>query len=425
MKLCSAFRDGTQIFFAVIYFYAIIISKLNSLGSDSALKKFLFVSLAVGILLVVGLITYGAYLNKAGEHQISERMSEHRIPVKGAKVERRDLSVNIQFAALKFHSNKIIDVITRASGRIDEMFVKKNDFVKEGQVVCTVVDDEMPMKVRQADISIKDAETQLKSAENNFARQQRLWDNNATSRTDLEASETNYNTAVAKLEDAKAKRDQLSVQQAYQEVVAPISGEVITNYKSLGSTVSAGTPIIMIGDFSELFCSITVPNKIAKSLSMDSSAKFVFNRQDSTKFYDESGQNLGMYIESDKFSVTATIAEITPPLSEVSENRQIVWRFDNRSKILEPSIYGEVTLTTLKPHSYLAIPTNALVSVKNPMVFVFNSEDNTINMRQISIGVTDGDYVEVVSGLTEGELVITSVTKDLKDGSKVALKEVK
>ena len=48
-----------------------------------------------------------------------------------------------------------------------------------------------------------------------------------------------------------------------------------------------------------------------------------------------------------------------------------------------------------------------------------------IQMRQISIGITDGNYVEVTSGLSEGELVITSVTDDLKDGSKVTLKEVK
>ena len=78
------------------------------------MKKFLFISLAVGILLVVGLITYGAYLNKTGEHQISERMAEHRIPVKGTKVERRDLSANIRFSALKFYSDRMIDVVARA-----------------------------------------------------------------------------------------------------------------------------------------------------------------------------------------------------------------------------------------------------------------------------------------------------------------------
>lgn len=389
------------------------------------MKKFLFGSLILGTLLVVGLIIYGAYLNKAGEQQISERMAEHRIPVKGVTVERRDISANTKFSALKLYSNKMIDVVSTVGGRIDKMFVKKRDFVQEGQIICTVIDDEMPMKVRQANISIKDAENQLKSAQNNFERQQRLWDNNATSRTSLEEAETNYNTAVAKLEDAKAKLEQLLVQQSHQEVIAPISGEVITEYKSLGANVGAGTPIIMIGDFSELFCAVTLPDRIAKNLSINSSATFLFQRQDSTGFYDESEQNLGMYINADKFSESATIIEITPPLSEVSDNRKIIWRFDNRSNVLEPTIYGEVTLKTSSPHSRLAIPVTALVGVKNPMVFVLDTKDNTIYMRKISLGVTDGEYVEVTSGLTEGELVITSVTGDLKDGSKVALKEVK
>lgn len=375
--------------------------------------------------MVVGLITYGAYLNKTGEHQISERMAEHRIPVKGTKVERRELSANIRFSALKFYSDRMIDVVARAGGRIDGMFVKKNDFVREGQVICTIVDDEMPMKIRQAEISIKDAESQLKTATNNFERQQRLWDNNATSHSSLEDAEAQYNTAVAKLENSKAQLDQLLVQKSYAEVIAPISGEVITEYKSLGTVITAGTPIIMIGDFSELFCAVTVPDRIAKNLSKDSSATFLFQRQELTGFYDESVQNLGMHINADRFSAVATISEITPPLSEASENRRIIWRFDNRSKVLEPVIYGEVSLQTATPRSYLAIPITALVGVRNPMAFVFNSEDNTIQMRQISIGITDGNYVEVTSGLSEGELVITSVTDDLKDGSKVTLKEVK
>lgn len=424
MKLCSAFRDGTQIFFAVNYFCAIIISKFNSLGSDSALKKFLFVSLAVGIFLVISLITYGAYLNKAGERQIAERIVEHRIPVKAAKVERRDINANIRFPALKFYSDKMIDVVTMASGRISELFVKKNDFVREGQLICIVVDDEMPMKIRQAETNIKDAEGQLKAAENNFERQKRLWDNNATSLTSLEEAETKYNTAVVKVEDAKAKLDQLLVQQSYQEITAPISGEIITEYKSAGATVNAGTPIVMIADFRELLCATVVPDRIAKNLYASPTATFVFQRQDSARFYDDAGRNFGMYINADSFSESAKVIEVNPPFSEVSENRRITWHFDNQSRILEPMIYGEVTLKIPPLHNYLVIPMSALVDVKHPFAFVFNPEEDTVYMRQISIGITDGNYVEIISGLTEGELVITSVTEDLKDGSKVTLKEV-
>lgn len=73
-----------------------------------------------------------------------------------------------------------------------------------------------------------------------------------------------------------------------------------------------------------------------------------------------------MYVNADRFSAVATISEITPP------------------------------------RSYLAIPITTLVGVRNPMAFVFNSEDNTIQMRQISIGITDRNYVEVTSGLSEG-----------------------
>lgn len=389
------------------------------------MKNFLFISLAVGILLVIGLITYGAYLNKAGEQQISKRIENHRIPVRVAKVERRDISANIRFPTLKLYSDKMVDAVAMSGGRIKEIFVKKNDFVQEGQVLCTVIDDEMPMKVRQAEISIKDAESQLKSAKKDFERQQRLWDNNATALSSVDEAETKYNTTIAKLEDAKAKLDQLLVQRSYEEVVAPISGKIITEYKTLGADVNPGTPIFMVADFNELFCAITVPDRIAQNLSSDSTATFSFHPQNSSDFYDDSGRTLGMYINAERFSESATIFEILPPLSEASENRRIVWRFDNRSRILDPTIYGEVILKPPKLHNHLVIPIEALINVKNPVTFVINSEDDTAHMRPISIGITDNEYVEILSGLAEGELVITSVTEDLKDGSKVAVKEGK
>lgn len=387
------------------------------------MKKFLFVSLAFGILLVFGLIFYGAYLNKAGETQIAEVMADQRIPVRVAKVAHREMSPRVLFPVLRFYTEKMTDAVTLVSGNIDQVFVKKNDFVQAGQVICTVVDDEMPLKIRQAETAIKSAEAKVKATENKYERYQRLWEKKATSLSSVEEAELDYNTAVASLEDAQAKLDQLLVQKSYMEVTAPISGNIITEYKNAGTHVDAGTPIFMIADFNELFCDVTVPDRIAKDFTVDSTSIFQFQDNASSRFYDDTGRNVGAYINDDGFSMVAVVQKITPSMSEPSEQRKITWRFDNASKMLESKVYGDVSMKVSKTHRYLMIPLEAVTNRAEPFVFVLD-QDDTARVRDVTLGMTDGEYVEILSGLKEGDMVITSVTPYLLNGSKVVLKEV-
>lgn len=373
--------------------------------------------------MVFSLIFYGAYLNKAGEKQISERIADERISVHAIKVKQHEMISNVKLPTLKFYTEKMTDAVTLSGGRIDQIFVKKNDFVREGQVICTIVDDEMPLKVRQAKTEIQSAEAKLKATENKYDRYQRLWDKKATSLSSLEEAELDYNTSVAELEDARVKLDQLLVQQSYMEVTAPISGNVITEYKTVGTQVDPGTPIVMVADFGELFCEMTVSDRIAKKLAADTTATFKFPKDTSSSFYDDSGRNINAYMDDTGFSVKAAIKEVRPSMSTPAEQRKIIWRIENSSGILEPKNYGNIFIKATKSYKNLAVPLDAVSNLSKPFVFVLG-EDDTAKMREVEIGVTDGDYVEILSGLKEGEIVITSVTSNLLDGSKVKLKEV-
>ena len=377
--------------------------------------------MAVSIIFILGLIFYGAYLNQASEEKISEQIANYEIPVRAAKAEYKNISASVQFPVLKFYSNKMVDAITAVNGQITEIFVKKGDFVEAGQLLCKIVDKEIPMKIRQAELSIMDAEGQLQTARNILERQKKLFAKDATSLSKVEEAETHYKTAFAKLEDAKSKREQLLMQESSQELVSPISGKILTEYKNLGSGVNSGTPIFMIGDFSELFCEVTVTDAVAKNFSEDSTAIFKF-QSGSEQFFDSVGKNLEMYASGTDFSETGTIFKIIPSLDEFAENRKIIWKFDNRARNLEPAIYAEVIVNTSRPHKHLVIPKNSLINLKNSMVFVLENDD-TIHLREISTGASNNEFIEVISGLSEGEMVITSLTEDLKDGSKVELRK--
>jgi len=99
--------------------------------------------------------------------------------------------------------------------------------------------------------------------------------------------------------------------------------------------------------------------------------------------------------------------------------RKVVFEIDNRVGILEQQAYTEVELIRSASHRALTIPLSSL-SENHQYVFVVTSE-NTLDRRKVNVGANDGKYVEILTGLKEGETVITSATKGLEEGTKVTV----
>ena len=93
------------------------------------------------LILLVGLILYGMWLNNQGEVRIIQRMSEQKWSLPGALVERRTLYLRIVFNAINLYSNDMADAVALIDGRITESFEPKNTCVKQGEVIVANVYD--------------------------------------------------------------------------------------------------------------------------------------------------------------------------------------------------------------------------------------------------------------------------------------------
>ena len=176
--------------------------------------------------------------------------------------------------------------------------------------------------------------------------------------------------------------------------------------------MQAGTSLALVGDFRFLYFTAPVADEDARYLTIGQEAELVFQSKDFKKVYgtDYAAGNLGS-----RQTFTATIAQITPPLSEAAAMRNILWQVDNRSGLLEPQTYGGVSFQSKRSHAALAVPLAAMADGANTSVFVAK-EDGTIERRAVRTGTNDGSYIEVLSGLSEGEIVVTSGMEGLADG---------
>lgn len=379
------------------------------------MKKYFYIGLAIVLLLAISIIFYGAYLNSRGENIIANRMDNRHIALKGQVATTRNIQPILNMDTIKLYSDKMADAVALIDGTITNAYVKRNSTVQTGDLMFSLVNEEIPLKISQADSDISKANVELKRAKNTYERYNQLMSMNATSAEKLDEVEAAYNAAIANVENLQMQKEQLLIQQSRQNILAPIDGEVLLLYRQPGSYVTMGTPIALVGDFSKLYFSQTINDADISRFSINDQIELIFQENDLQKSYDTDYAvgNLG-----NQQTFIAHIIDITPSLNEPAAMRKILFEIDNAVHILEPQSYRNVKLQVKQDFTCLTIPLTAMLSQEQNSVFVLNA-DNTIQRREVVTGVNDGKYIEIISGLSEGDIVITSDTNGLKDGTKV------
>ena len=404
------------------------------------MKRFFFVVLSAVLVLIVSLVAYGTYLNLRGEAQIADRMSHQSIPLRGGTVKERTIRPQFVIDTLNLYSDKMTDAVTLIEGRITSVHVKKHDHVTAGQPIFTVTNETYPIKIRQADIDISKAEndilqaeneimkaeTALAKAKNDYGRYSRLRARDAVTAEKYEEVEATYREAQVNLESRRvqkerletqrdyciAQKEQLLLEQSYSSVKAPIDGEVLIFYQPQGSYINAGTPMALVGDFKNLLFSMPINDSWAQKLSVGQEVAVSFNRSDFVKIYDTeyASGNAGR-----AQAITAVLREISPDLNEPADMRKIVWEIDNSAGLLEPQTYNNVSIKSSLGYRCPSVPLAAMTNPSKNEVFVV-ADDGKLYRREVVSGVDDGEYIEIISGLTEGEIVVTSGTDGLENG---------
>ena len=382
------------------------------------MKKYFMIGLGIVLALSLSLILYGAWLNERGEFQIAKRMSERSLELQGAKAEKRFIRPSFNLNVINFYSKDMTDAVALSEGRIIECVAPKGSFVRKGDTLFILVNEQLPLQIKQAEANILSARAEKHSRENQYKRYLMLKDKGAISAQQFDEAEAAYHAAVAALEVAEAKLGDLHIQEERQKVIAPLDGQVLMLYRQPGAYVAGGTPLALVGDFRTLYFSTPVDDKLASHLTVGLDVDLVFRSKDFKKVYDANyaAGNLG---SSQRF--TAYIAEITPPLSEPAAMRNVVWQADNRSGLLEPQTYGDVSLQSRTGHEGLAVPLAAMADNSRNRVYVAKYGD-TIEERTVKTGTDDGSYIEILEGLTAGETVVTSGTEGLRSGTRATVK---
>ena len=273
------------------------------------------------------------------------------------------------------------NVAAEGSGKLTDLLVKEGDQVSKGQVIAKLDDELISLQIENAKLNI----AQLKNDNARFAN---LRKEQAVSSMEAEKMEL-------ALKSAEVQLKQLQKQLRGTKVLAPFSGVVTKKMADLGSMVMPGSPIVELTDISQLKLTISVPER------------------DVLKF--KKGQRVEVSVDAHDKEVKGSIYSISVQADGLHNFKvQVLVSNTGAQKILA-GMYGNVTLSNNDSVKALAVPRKALIgSTKNPQIYVVSNGKAVLT--PFSPGTADGNYLEVVSGLSASAEIVVKGQVNLEDG---------
>lgn len=378
------------------------------------MKKIFFIAVAAVIAMMLLLVGYGTFLNYTDEGNIAARLSNRIIKLVGAKAETRVLRGGFTRKDVRMEAENMTDAVSRLEGTVEKIYVQPNSKVVKGQPICHIVNEDIDMKIVQADVNIAKAQTVAARYANSLSRYKRLIGSGAVSMEQYEDIETQYKSALAELETLRLEKQQYEILRDRLTVTAPLDGEVLMLYKKEGAFLQAGTSVALIGNFSRLRFTETISDDDFQSLlPIGKEWELSVEQGDMEKIYSGSygGSNRGY-----EQTFGAHIVKVEPPVGQAASLRSISWEVNNSSGLLEPKRYQQVRFQEIVERKVLAVPAKA-VDAKRSSVFVWNA-DGKLEERKVIFGASDGSFIEVQSGIEPDEIVVISGREGLENGMK-------
>ena len=342
---------------------------------------------------------------------------------------------NIQNSITATGSVEPVDTVavgTQVSGIIDKIYVDFNSTVKKGQVLAVLDTKNLTSTLNSAKANLQSAQANLQSANAalgyqraNYNRYKALYQKGLVSANDFESARLSYRQAEEQVamikESVVAAQESVRTAQTnlgYATIVSPIDGTIINKYVAEGQTVAASfsTP--------ELFGVARDLKKMQVLADVDEADIGDVRPGESATF------TVDAYPD-DTFQGTVQQVRLGGSTSNNVVTYKVVISTSNADLKLKPGMTANVTIYTQQKSGVLSVPTKALrftpaketvgkmkiKDISNAKNKVWTIEGNNIVAHQVNIGMTDGTHTQIVSGVKQGQKVITGVDVKTDDAA--------
>ncbi len=309
------------------------------------------------------------------------------VPVEAAKVARRPMSASYAGTA-NLEAPADAQVVAKTSGVMLQLLAEEGDQVKAGQVLARLD----PERVR---LEAARAEATMRRLENNYRRSQELFGRKLVSAEANDQLRYEY-------ESAKAAWELTKLELSYTAITAPISGVIAQRMAKPGNLIQANSAVFRIVDNSRLEAVLNLPEREMATM--------------------KAGLPIQMVVDALPGKVfQGNVGRISPVVDSSSGTFRVVGVFTS-NELLRPGMFGRLQIVYDQRAEVLTVPRLALLEEgADAAVFVVRGEGETskAERKNVTLGHINGEFAEIVTGLSEGERVVTAGKVAIRDGARI------
>lgn len=353
-------------------------------------------------------------------------MQARAIPVEVAAVKRGELQATLSVPA-RVYPGQQVPVVPQVAGRAVSVPVNLGDKVRAGQLLVALESGDYAGQVRQAEAALELAQAALSqarinydNARENFARMESLYNDGAVSqqqydaaRHQLEVAEAQLQeTAPAQVRQAQAALDLARNQLEKTRVTSPIAGIIGQLNVEKGQMVSPTGAVAVVVDLDTVRVRGEVSDLDVNKIAVGGTAAV---RADAVPGYTFEGK----------------VTSVQPVISQRG-GFPVEIELDNPDGLLKAGMYAQASLVVDQREGVLVIPLKAIIERGGKhLAYVVESQAGrgggaeghaVARERALQLGLDDGEMVEVLSGLSEGDRLVVTGQDFLVDGAEVSVK---
>ncbi len=400
------------------------------------------------------------------------------IKVSIAKAEKKIIIESVS-ANGKIQPEVEVKMSSDVSGEIKELYVKEGDSVYAGQLLARIDPELYQSAMDRSEASLNNSranyanskarllqsEAKFKEIESQFARNKKMYEQKLISDAEIETARSTYASTKADVEAAKqsviaaeftVKSLEAGVREAKKnltrtEIFAPVNGivsklNVEKGERVVGTSQMAGTEMMRIANLNDMEVSVDVNENDIVKVSLGDTVLIEVDAYTNRKF-----KGLVTEVANSATTTTATTSDqVTNFVVKIrilrSSYADLLARAGKKRAVFRPGMSASVEVQTENIKDAIAVPiesvtirsksdldstkTKKRIAIKSSDIkkddeieVVFVCKDDVLSIRQVKTGIQDDKFIQIISGVNDGEEIVTgpysAISKTLKMGDKV------
>ena len=294
-----------------------------------------------------------------------------------------------------------VAVRARLEGDLQGVYVREGDYVRTGQLLARFEASEQVSGLQSANADKTAAEGDLATAEWNLKQSEDLFKAGAIPEGELRVARNAVGTARARLAAANSRVRSTSSSNRDTRVLAPTSGMVEKRLVENGEHISSGEEMFTVVRNNVLELAAAVPEKQANSVAPGQSVEFLANGR----------------------TISGRVARVSPTIDPLSRSVTVYVQVPNANGELKGGTFATGTVLARTIAGAITVPTSAVKQTANGGSLVYRIEQGALDTAAVEVGVRDDHrgIVQVVSGLSAGDSVVSGNVGSLGKGMKVQI----